>query len=451
MKILAGVQTPDQGHIQLNGRSVDLDSVQAAQSHGIALIHQELNLLGNLDVAANIFLGRERMLAGLLNRKQMAKEASAYLKQVGLKVSPFDLVDKFSVGQQQLIEIARALSVNARILIMDEPTSSLSSTETNRLFEIVRQLKSQGVSIIYISHRLGEVKELADRVIVMRDGKTAGELQRDEITHNRMVSLMVGREINQFYARTPPEIGPSVLSVKELSTPAFPSKKVSFQIARGEVVGIAGLIGAGRTELLRVLFGIDQPVSGTIEVSGKPVRIHHPDDAIRRGIMLVPEDRKEQGLIIDKSIAFNLTLPSLSSVAKGKFFLDQVEQRRITVEGISSLRVKTSSSKKVVRFLSGGNQQKVVIAKWLAMAPKLLLLDEPTRGIDIGAKQEIYALMNRLADEGMSVLFVSSDLEEMINMSDRALVMHEGSITGELSRAQLSEQSIMQLATGGVS
>ncbi|WP_459558576.1 sugar ABC transporter ATP-binding protein [Lacunimicrobium album] len=448
MKILAGVQTPDQGEIHLDGKVVHLDSVLAAQKHGIALIHQELNLLDNLDVASNLFLGREKTRFGMLDQAAMNADAVSYLQRVGLQISPSDRVSKFSIGQQQLIEIAKALSINARILIMDEPSSSLPAAETNRLFEIVRQLKSEGVSIIYISHRLGEVKELADRVFVMRDGKPAGTLQRDEISHERMVSLMVGRNIKQFYSRTPPKEGSAVLKVTDLVTTAYPEKKVSLKIRQGEVVGIAGLIGAGRTELLRVLAGVDQPLRGTIEVDGKPAQFRHPRDAIRAGLMLVPEDRKDQGLMIEDSVADNMTLPSLGNLAIGGILQNRSEQRKITVEGISSLRIKTHTSKKIVKFLSGGNQQKIVIAKWLGMSPRLLLLDEPTRGIDIGAKEEIYSLMDQLADEGMAILFVSSDLEEVINMADRALVMHEGQIAGELGRDQLTEQAIMSLATG---
>ena len=355
---------------------------------------------------------------------------------------------RLSIGQQQLVEIAKALSMNAKVLIMDEPTSSLSSKETARLFEVVKDLKQQGVSVIYISHRLGEVKELADRVVVFRDGQNSGELDKEEISHDRMVQLMVGRDVSRLYERTSHKPGEEVLKVTDLVTPAFPREKNSFSIRAGEIVGMAGLVGAGRTELLRVLFGVDDAVSGAIEVGGELCDFHHPKDAIDAGMVLVPEDRKGQGLVIDWPLDMNGSLPGLDQHLKRKAFIDKKHEVQTAETMIGDLNIKTPNRKQILQFLSGGNQQKVVLGKWLALEPKILLLDEPTRGIDIGAKEEIYHLMDKLAAQGLAVLFVSSELEEIMGVSDRALVMHEGKITGELPRSELSEESLMQLATG---
>jgi len=449
MKILAGIQQPDLGKLFWNGKEANIDSVDAAMDLGIALIHQELNLADNLDIGSNIFLGREpRNKLGIINRRQIREESMKVLERVGLDFDPNTSLTRLSIGQQQLVEIAKALSMNAKILIMDEPTSSLSSKETARLFEVVKDLKQQGVSVIYISHRLGEVKELADRVVVFRDGQNSGELDKEEISHDRMVQLMVGRDVSRLYERTSHKPGEEVLKVTDLVTPAFPREKNSFSIRAGEIVGMAGLVGAGRTELLRVLFGVDDAVSGAIEVGGELCDFHHPKDAIDAGMVLVPEDRKGQGLVIDWPLDMNGSLPGLDQHLKRKAFIDKKHEVQTAETMIGDLNIKTPNRKQILQFLSGGNQQKVVLGKWLALEPKILLLDEPTRGIDIGAKEEIYHLMDKLAAQGLAVLFVSSELEEIMGVSDRALVMHEGKITGELPRSELSEESLMQLATG---
>lgn len=450
MKILAGVQLPDEGQIKVDGKPVLLDSVQTAQSHGIALIHQELNLSGNLDVGANIFLGREPRKRGLIDRQRIRSESAELLARVGLKVSPDTLVDNLPIGQQQLVEIARALSVNARVLIMDEPTSSLSQHETERLLEVVKELRANGVSVIYISHRLGEVKELADRVTVFRDGENAGDISREEITHDSMVRLMVGRDVSQFYPHTPHEAGAVALEVKGIEVPANPGRKLSFKVHKGEIVGVSGLVGAGRTEMLQVLFGVDSALSGSVLVNGRTITLHSPRDAIEAGVALVPEDRKHQGVILEMAVRTNIGLAGLRRHSRTGGFLNRSQEASDTAEMIRRLRIKTPDENQVVQFLSGGNQQKVVLGKWLSMKPEVLLLDEPTRGIDIGAKQEIYLLMEELAAQGMAILFVSSEMEEVLGMSDRTIVMHEGRITGELSRDQLSEEAIMQLATGNM-
>ena len=449
MKILAGVQPPSEGHIYLEGDEVEIDSVEDGLDLGIALIHQELNLATNLSAAANIFLGREPLKRKLIDEAAINARAGDYLKMVGLDIDPTTEVGDLTIGRQQLVEIAKALSIDAKVLIMDEPTSSLSQKESDRLFEVVDDLSEKGVSVIYISHRLGEVIRVADRVVVLRDGENAGELEKDEITHDRMVNLMVGRDLDQFYDHTPNEKGEASLKVTDLISPKFPGSPLSFSIHAGEIVGLAGLVGAGRTELLETMFGITPALDGVIEVNGEEVEVDNPRRGIAAGMALVPEDRKQQGLILDMEVGENISLVSLEQNQKFGF-RDSAKELSIESNMIDQMRVKTPSSRQMVRYLSGGNQQKVVLGKWLAMEPKILFLDEPTRGIDIGAKQEIYALMEELSDRGVAILFVSSEMEEILGMSDRALVMHEGSITGELPREELSEEAIMQLATGNV-
>ena len=449
MKILAGVQEPDSGEILIEGRTVRVDSVRAAEHLGIALIHQELNLADNLDVASNIFLGREPRRGCFVDRGRVREESRKFLDQVGLDCSPRTLVSTLSLGRQQLVEIAKALSTNARVLIMDEPTSSLSQHETEQLYRVVKELRSRGVSIVYISHRLGEVKELADRVVVLRDGENAGELQRDEINHDAMVKLMVGRELTR-HARASFGSGEVLLEARDLRTPANPTHPLNFSLKPGEIVGVAGLVGAGRTELLRVLFGIDRAVGGEIRVAGAPVEMRSPMDAIRAGLALVPEDRKQQGVILEMAVGQNTTLASLRRDAN-RGFLNRPREAELAGQMTKRMNVKTPSLAQFVQYLSGGNQQKVALAKWLAMEPKVLLLDEPTRGIDVGAKQEIYRLMEELADRGVGILFVSSEMEEVLRMSDRTLVMCRGRITGDLPREELSEEAVMKLATGSIS
>lgn len=448
MKILAGIQTPDEGQLLVDGQAVQIDSVRRASELGVSLIHQELNLCDNLEVGANIFLGREPRKWGVIDAKAINRGSVGVLERVGLEVAPRTLVRALSIGRQQMVEIAKALSTDARVLIMDEPTSSLSSHETEQLFRVVKDLRSKGVSIIYISHRLGEVKELADRVVVLRDGRNAGELSRDQISHEAMVKLMVGRDLAQFYARTSHAPGKEQLKVSGLRTQAHPRHELNFTLRAGEIVGVAGLVGAGRTEMLRALFGVDPAAAGEIQVSGKTVQIQSPIDAIQAGLALVPEDRKQQGLVLEMAVRPNVSLASVGRDRKSAGRLNLAREKELSARMIAAMKIKTPSDRQIVQYLSGGNQQKVVIGKWLAMNPAVLLLDEPTRGIDIGAKQEIYKLMEQLAGQGVAILFVSSEMEEVLGMSDRTLVMHEGRLTGQLTRDQLSEQAIMKLATG---
>ncbi|MBU6301573.1 MAG: sugar ABC transporter ATP-binding protein [Verrucomicrobia bacterium] len=449
MKILAGVQKPDAGTLEADGVPIPPGSVQEALRQGIALIHQELNLATNLTVGANIFLGREPNRHGWIDEKAIAAEARRVLDLVGLDLDPSREVGDLTLGQMQLVEIAKALSVNARVLILDEPTSSLSARETERLFAVMNELRDRGVSLIYISHRLAEIHRMADRVTVLRDGVNAGELARAEISHDAMVRLMVGRDVSRVYQRTSGTPGAVVLEVNEVRTAANPGHGVSLQVRAGEIVGLAGLIGAGRTELLEALFGVNPPLSGEIRVEGRILRAQHPRDAVLGGLALVPEDRKKQGVVLAESVRRNLSLASLERDRVRGFLLNEAAESGITERMIRELRIKTPGEEQPVRFLSGGNQQKVVIGKWLAMSPRVFLLDEPTRGIDVGAKQEIYQLMEKLAASGAGILFVSSELEEILGLADRVLVMHEGKLAGDLRRDELTEERIMTLATGG--
>jgi ribose transport system ATP-binding protein len=458
MRILAGVYQPDGGTLLLDGRTVRFTGVADALRQGISLIHQELNLAENLSVAANLFLGREPRRGGplgLVDRRRLAEGAQALMARVGLDCPPEREVGALPPGQRQLVEIARALSLEARVLIMDEPTSSLTQSETDRLFAVIADLKRAGVAVAYISHRLGEVSRVADRVVVLRDGRNAGELSRAGITHEAMVRLMVGRELGQFFRRKhTPASSPGAkaegrgLEVRGLRYAGGPRTPVSFAVRAGEIVGMAGLIGAGRTELAEALFGVRPVVAGEVLLDGKPVAVRGPEEAIAAGLALVPEDRRFHGLVLEESIKHNIGLPNLDRLN----FLRLVAGRRETALArtmCEKLRVRTPGLQQAVGLLSGGNQQKVVLAKWLARRPRVLLFDEPTRGIDVGAKREIYALMDELAGEGVAVLMISSDLEEVLGMSDRVLVLHQGQLAGELQRSELSEEAIMRLATGG--
>ena len=448
MKILAGVQPADSGEYFIEGRPVNFQNVRDAMNRGIALIHQELNLASNLDLAANIFLGREPNKKGIIQDNEIREEATKYLQRVGLELPTDTITGTLPIGKQQLVEIAKALSCDARVLIMDEPTSSLSQKETETLFEVVKDLKNQGISVIYISHRLGEVIELSDRVTVFRDGENAGDLAKEEINHENMVRLMVGRDLSEFYDRQIHQPGKTVLQAREIISPAHSTIPVSFEVRAGEIVGIAGLVGAGRTELLQTIFGVTPALGGELELDGKSFRPQCPADAINAGIALAPEDRKQHGLVLPMTVRENSSLPSLER-DQTKGFLNQEAELKISEKAVEQMQIKTPSIEQIARFLSGGNQQKIVLGKWLAMNPKLLMLDEPTRGIDVGAKREIYKLMEKLAGEGMAILFVSSEMEEVLGMADRAYIMHEGKISGELDRNELSEESIMNLATGG--
>jgi len=457
MKILGGVIQPDAGTIRLDGEEVHIHSPKEASKRRIEFIHQELSVLDNLDVAANIFLYREPTRGGwlkLINRRRLYREADAILGKLGLDISSRTPLAKLSLAQQQLVEIARAISAGARILIMDEPTSSLTLTETRRLLDIVRDLKAHEVSIIYISHRLHEVEEIADRIVVLRDGRNVGALPRGEISHDRMVRMMVGRDLKDFFksgnGNESKSDNPEWFSVRNLRTMRYPNTPLSFSVGRGEVLGLAGLVGAGRSEVALAIFGIDAATEAQLALSGQNLRISAPRDAISQGIYLVPEDRRLCGLIADFSVRENISLPGMDRYSTFGL-ISSAKETAAAKHACEAINIRTPSPEMKAANLSGGNQQKVVLAKWLTLSPKVLIFDEPTRGIDVGAKSEIYALIRKLAGEGVSVIAISSEMEEVLGISDRIAVMHEGRITGILRREQFTEEAVMRLATGSSS
>jgi len=453
MKILGGAIARDAGSITIDGKPVEIASPREASALGIEFIHQELSVLDNLDLAANIFLRREPTKGGflkLIDRKRIYREADVLLRKLGLNLSSRTSLARLSIAQQQLVEIARALGAGARIIIMDEPTSSLTLTETRRLLELCKELRAENVSIIYISHRMHEVEEIADRAVVLRDGKNAGELQRSEITHERMVRMMVGRDLKEFFKAAAgdgsKQDGEGFI-VRRLRTLRYPKHTIAFNVARGEVLGFAGLVGAGRSELARAIFGVEDALETEVALDGKTLRISDPQDAISHGIYLVPEDRRLSGLIVDFNVRENISLPNLESYSSGKI-INRGKESKAAVEACKAINIKTPTPEMRAANLSGGNQQKVVLAKWLTFKPRVLIFDEPTRGIDVGAKSEIYELIRNLAAKGVSVIVISSEMEEVLGISDRIAVMHEGRLTGILDRPQFSEEAVMRLATG---
>ena len=452
MKILGGAISRDSGTVKIDGQSHEIRSPRDASALGIEFIHQELSVLDNLDVGANIFLRREPTTGGvlkLIDRKRVYRESDEILRKLGLDISSRTSLGQLSLAQQQLVEIARALSAGARIIIMDEPTSSLTLSETRRLLELTKELKAQNVSIIYISHRMHEVEEIADRAVVLRDGKNAGEIAGSEITHERMVRMMVGRDLRDFFKGT----GGSAVradggfEVRRLRTLRYPNHRLSFSVAKGEVLGFAGLVGAGRSEVARAIFGVEEALETEVTLDGKGLRIKGPHDAITHGIYLVPEDRRQSGLIVDFNVRENISLPNLDTYSSAKI-INRTKETNAAKQACKAINIKTPTPEMRAANLSGGNQQKVVLAKWLTFAPKVLIFDEPTRGIDVGAKTEIYQLIRNLAADGVSVIVISSEMEEVLGISDRIAVMHEGRLTGILERAQFSEEAVMRLATG---
>ncbi|WP_345327025.1 sugar ABC transporter ATP-binding protein [Novipirellula rosea] len=453
MKILAGIQAPDRGQILFSGVSVQFTSTAAAIDAGVSLIHQELNLHENLSVAENIFLGREPNRFGIVDRKTMEALAETALRRVGLTISPRTSVAELSTAARQLVEVAKAISTDASVVIMDEPTSSLSTREAMRLFEVVDSLRDANVSVIYISHRMAEVTRLADRVEVLRDGRNAGTLyknaesEKDQINHDAMVSRMVGRDIDKRFHRTAIPHGDVVLNVRELRT-AFPdAAPVHFSLRAGEILGVGGLVGSGRSELLESIFGVTPPLDGKIEVAGRSIATGNVRAAITAGLALVPEDRKRTGLLVESSVRENATIVGISDCDAAPW-VSQRWQQQVTASLIEQLQVKTASQETIIANLSGGNQQKITLGKWLIEHPKVLMLDEPTRGVDVGAKEEIYRLLESLAKQGMAILFVSSEMEELLALADRIIVMHEGRVTGSLQRSEMCEEAVMRLAVG---
>ena len=448
MKILNGIYRADSGEIFWQGQPITIHSPHDAQTQGISMIHQELALIPYLDAGKNIFLGREpRLLPGIIDWKKLYNDAQQELAQLSLDLPVRTPVRFFSIAQQQMIEVAKALSLDARLIVMDEPTSSLTDREVVTLFEQMQALKERGVGIVFISHRLNEIFQIADRVTVLRDGQLVGTQAIADIRLEDVIRMMVGREVGQIYERrTTPPSEEVALEVTNLSRRQV-IHEISFKLHKGEVLGVAGLVGAGRTELAETIFGIHPANTGTILLAGQPVNIRRPSQAIRSGIGFVPEDRKRQGLFLRMSVAANVVMATLRWIAQW-LFVPWPKVNAITEDFVGRLDIRTPSNRQLVRNLSGGNQQKVVIAKWLTLNPKVLILDEPTRGIDVGAKAEIYRLISQLAERGVAILMISSELPEVIGVSDRILVMHEGRITGEFDAETATQDMLMHAATG---
>jgi ribose transport system ATP-binding protein len=448
IKILSGVYQPDAGNIEMRGQSIQISSPHAAQQLGIVTIYQELALVPYLNVAENIFLNREpRRIAaiGMVDFAAMEREAERLLASLGVQMAGNKKVGELTVAAQQMVEIARAISRQASLILMDEPTSALSSRETQVLLSLMRRLQASGVAVVFISHRLEEVRQVVDRVIVMRDGQRVATMPGAEASDELVIRAMVGRAV-ELFPKASAKIGDIALEVRRLSGHNG-VQDVSFSVRKGEIVGLAGLIGAGRTETVRLICGADPKTDGTVLIDGQPVQIATPADAVRRGIGWVPEDRKQQGLVLGMDVKQNTTLAVLKRISTVLGAIDTTQERAIATQYVQRLSIATPSIAKVVGELSGGNQQKVVLAKWLASQPKILILDEPTRGIDVGAKAEVHALMRQLARQGIAILMISSELPEIMGMSDRVIVMCQGRVTGELERQELSQEKIMSRAT----
>ncbi len=453
MNILSGSLLPQEGGIYVDGQQVNVTDPVAARKYGIAKIHQELQIVPELNVAENIFLGRWFKKGALVDFGRMEEETQKYLDMLELDVKPAQKLKDLRIGEQQLVEIAKALSLDARILVMDEPTSAISEKEAEKLFTIIRRLRSEGRGIIYITHRMEEIFKIADRLTVMRDGEYIGTVNAAETNTDEIIRMMVGRDVSEQYPKDPTEKGEVVFEVKNLTyTPPEGSfrrslKNISLKVRRGEVLGIAGLAGAGRTEFFECVAGVHaKEVTGEVYIEGKPVVIRKPEDAIEAGISFATEDRKGSGLVLQRSIGENISLPLLKQFSK-YFFMDLKNEGKAWEEQIEALRVKAPGSGTLASSLSGGNQQKVILARWLLTKPKLLLLDEPTRGIDVGAKAEIYQLINNLAKTGMAILVVSSELPEVIGISDRIVTFCEGELTGEFLQEEATQEKLLHSAT----
>lgn len=446
MNILTGLFPSTRGKTLIDGLEKEFHNPQEAEQFGISFIHQEMNTWPDLTVLENLFLGREiKTKYGLLDVKGMQEKASNAFEQLGVNIPLNIEIAQLSVGQQQMVEIAKSFLSSLKILIMDEPTAALSEHEVERLFSVIRGLKEKGIGIVYISHRMEEIFKITDVVTVMRDGLVIDTQATKETNVDDLVRKMVGREITDYYPEKTSAIQEVVFEVKNIKGEKF--ENISFEVRSGEILGFSGLMGAGRTEVMRAIFGIDKLYSGTIKLNEKEIKINNPAEAIHYGIGFLTEDRKEEGLILNFSIEDNVTLPSTKDFIHRGFFDDKTA-RTFVKSLIKRLKVKATNEDMLVGDLSGGNQQKVVLAKWIGIAPKVLILDEPTRGVDVGAKREIYQLMNELAERGVPIIMVSSDLPEVIGVSDRIVVMHEGEIAGIISKKEASQEKIMQLATG---
>ncbi|WP_428909599.1 sugar ABC transporter ATP-binding protein [Niallia sp. Krafla_26] len=448
MNILTGLFHQDEGKITIDEKETLYKNSKEAEKAGLAFIRQELNIWPQMTVLQNLFIGKEITNAfGKLNTKEMKKQAEAILSRLDLTIPLDKEAGSLSVGEQQMIEIAKALMMDAKVIIMDEPTSALTDREIEKLFVIMKELTTNGVSIVYISHRMEEIFEICDRITVMRDGVSVATSQIKETNFEEIVKQMVGRELSDRYPDRHPKLGETVLQVEGFTRKgAF--QDINFSVKEGEILGVSGLMGAGRTEIMRSIFGMDPLDSGEIKINGKPVTIKNPSHAVKFGLAFITEDRKDEGLVLDFSIRENMSLPNLESFAP-KGIMKTDDEKQFVEKMIQRLKIKTQSGELAAGNLSGGNQQKVVIAKWIGTGPKVLIMDEPTRGIDVGAKREIYNLMNELTERGLAIIMISSDLPEVLGMSDRVLVIHEGKITGELTREEATQEKIMTYATGG--
>ncbi|MHC5268980.1 sugar ABC transporter ATP-binding protein [Enterococcus sp. LJL98] len=449
MNILTGLHERNAGEILIDGQARTFSNPKEAEKFGISFIHQEMNTLSAMSVLDNLFLNREiRQAFGWLDTKKMKAQAKMVFDQLGIDIPLEKEAGDLSVGQQQMVEITKALMTDAQVLIMDEPTAALSETEIQTLFQIIDRLKKKGVAIVYISHRMEEIFQISDEITVMRDGLSIDTKATNETTMTEVVRKMVGRELSDYYPEKKAEIGEIVLQVEDLTAENHVFQSINFTLRSGEILGFSGLMGAGRTEIMRGIFGLDPLANGTIQLNGQRIRNDSPSQAITNGFGFLTEDRKTEGLVLDFSINENISLPTIQDFSKYGFIDRKTEQDFINLM-IQRLKIKAISGEDVVGELSGGNQQKVVLAKWIGVGPKVLILDEPTRGVDVGAKREIYQLMNELADRGMAIIVVSSDLPEVMGVSDRILVIHEGRVAGEVTREEATQEKIMTYATGG--
>ena len=446
MKILGGIYTKDAGSILINGREVQIHNVADARDNGISIIHQELMLARHMTIAENVFMGREQKKAGgFVDLARQEAETQRFLDHYGIKLKADTRLDRLTIAQQQMVEIVKAISYHSRILVMDEPTSSISDKEVEFLFSTMRELTKKGVGIIYISHKMDELEQICDRVTVLRDGAYVGTERVKDTTRDHLIAMMVGRELTKYYTRDYMEPGRVVLKCENIADGKM-VKGASFELREGEIIGFAGLVGAGRSETMKCIFGLTPGYTGEISVDGKKAAIKSPIDAMKFGIALVPEDRKQEGLYKVQSVRFNSTIEVLKSFIKG-IWVDADKEEEITRQYIEMMDTKTPSQEQLIGNLSGGNQQKVMIGRWLATAPKILILDEPTRGVDVGAKSEIYGIMNELVKKGVSIIMISSELPEILNMSDRVYVMCDGRITGCFSHEEcVTQEQIMKLA-----
>ncbi|PKR77928.1 D-xylose ABC transporter ATP-binding protein [Halalkalibacillus sediminis] len=448
MKILTGIYSRDDGQVFVKGEEVRFKEPKESEEAGIAVIHQELNIIPYLSVMENMFLGRPITYGktGVINAKKMREKTKEYLERLGVYLDPMAKAGSLSVGHQQMIEIAKAISTNAQVIVMDEPTAALTDREIERLFEVIERLRSQGVGVVYISHRMEEIFKICDRISVLRDGEYIGTREVKSVEYDEIIRMMVGRQLGELFPERDVTTGDTQFRVENLSSDVF--NNVSFEVKKGEIFGVAGLMGAGRSEIMQTLFGARKLKSGKIYINEQEVKIDSPHDAIKAGIGYVTEDRKDEGLILGMTVRENTTLTNLGEVSS-KSIISNKKEKMMADETIKKFNIKASSMEQEIKSLSGGNQQKVVIGKWLSLNPKILILDEPTRGVDIGAKKEIYQIMNELTAAGVSIIMISSELPEVLGMSDRVMVVHEGSVSKIIDRADADQEKIMHAATGG--